>query len=121
MGGTSVAGLRVTARDRETPGHAARRRPAAREARRAPALPGLDAGEPPARVARRGRVGRPAACGRAARRQGTDRPRTERLRGAARSGRPPGTRAAGEEARAAPVPAAPPDHGYRPPATPRPP
>src|SRR5690349_13276636 len=88
-----MVALRLTARDRETLGHAARRSTDAREARRALALLDLDAGESPTRVAQRYRVSRSTVYEWAARWQDTARPRGERLRDAVRSGRPPDTRA----------------------------
>ena len=50
--------LRLTTRDRETLGHAARHGTDARQARRALALLDLDGGETPTRVAERYRVSR---------------------------------------------------------------
>ncbi len=111
-----MVALRLTARDRETLGHAARHGADAREARRALALLDLDAGEPPARVAQRYRVSRSTVYEWAARWRDTARPRADRLRDAHRSGRPPATRDAVEEALAALMPTAPTDHGYRHPA-----
>jgi transposase len=111
-----MVALRLTARDRETLGHAARHAPDAREARRALALLDLDAGESPARVAQRYRVSRSTVYEWAARWSDADRPRAARLRDADRSGRPPATRDAVEEALAALMPTAPTDHGYRHPA-----
>ena len=108
-----MVALRLTARDRDTLGHAARHTPDAREARRALALLDLDAGESPARVAVRYRVSRSTVYEWAARWQDTDRPRADRLRDADRTGRPPATRDAVEEALAALMPTTPTDHGYR--------
>jgi transposase len=111
-----MVALRLTVRDRETVGHAARHTPDAREARRALALLDLDAGESPTRVAERYRVSRSTVYEWAARWRDADRPRADRLRDADRSGRPPATRAAVESALAALMPTAPTDHGYRHPA-----
>jgi transposase len=111
-----MVALRLTARDRETLGHAARHTPDAREARRALALLDLDAGESPTRVAERYRVSRSTVYEWAARWRDADRPRADRLRDAGRSGRPPATRDAVEAALAALMPSAPTDHGYRHPA-----
>jgi transposase len=111
-----MVALRLTARDRETLGHAARRSPDAREARRALALLDLDAGESATRVAVRYRVSRSTVYEWAARWRDAERPRADRLRDADRSGRPPATRDAVEEALAALMPSAPTDHGYRHPA-----
>ena len=111
-----MVAVRLTARDREALGEAARRSPDARETRRALALLDLDAGEPPAQVAARYRVSRSTVYEWAARWHDTDRPRGDRLRDAARSGRPPATRAAAEAALAELMPTAPTAHGYRHPA-----
>jgi transposase len=88
----------------------------ARETRRGLALLDLDAGEPAARVARRYQVGRSTVYEWAARWADATRPRGERLRDAARSGRPPDTRDGVQEALAKLMPSAPTDHGYRHPA-----
>jgi transposase len=111
-----MVALRLTARDRETLGHAARHGTDAREARRALALLDLDAGEPAARVAERYRVSRSTVYEWVARWGDTDRAREDRLRDADRSGRPPETRDAVEAALAGLMPTAPTDHGYRYPA-----
>ena len=111
-----MVALRLTARDRDTLGHAARHTPDARAARRALALLDLDAGESPTRVADRYRVSRSTVYEWAARWQDADRPRADRLRDADRSGRPPATREAVEAALAGLMPTAPTDHGYRHPA-----
>jgi transposase len=111
-----MVALGLTARDRETLSEKARSSPDARETRRALALLDLDAGESPARVAGRYRVSRSTVYEWAARWGNTDRPRGERLRDADRSGRPPDTRDAVEEALADLMPTAPTDHGYRHPA-----
>jgi transposase len=111
-----MVALRLTARDRDTLGYAARHSPDAREARRALALLDLDAGESPTRVAERYRVSRSTVYAWAARWQDAARPRADRLRDAERPGRPPATRDAVEEALAALMPSAPTDHGYRHPA-----
>ena len=79
-----MVALRLTARDRETLGHSARRSTDAREARRALALLDLDAGEPPTRVAERYRVSRSTVYEWAARWRDAARPRADRLRDAAR-------------------------------------
>ena len=105
--------LRLTVRDRETLSEKARSNADARETRRALALLDLDAGEPPTRVARRYQVGRSTVYEWAARWGNTARPRADRLRDAARSGRPPATRDAAEEALAGLMPTAPAAHGYR--------
>lgn len=111
-----MVALRLTARDRETLGHAARHSTDAREARRALALLDLDAGEPPAEVADRYRVSRSTVYDWAARWNDPARPRGERLRDADRPGRPPEVRDAVEAALAALMPTAPTAHGYRHPA-----
>ena len=111
-----MVALRLTTRDRETLGHSARHSTDAREARRALALPDLDAGEAPARVAVRYRVSRSTVYEWAARWGDADRPRADRLRDADRGGRPPDTRDAVEAALAELMPSAPTDHGYRHPA-----
>ena len=111
-----MVALRLTARDRETLGHAARHSPHAREARRALALLDLDAGEPPTRVAQRYRVSRSTVYEWAARWGNTDRPRGERLRDADRSGRPPEARDGVRAVLAELMPSAPTAHGYRHPA-----
>lgn len=111
-----MVALRLTPRDRDTLGEAARHGTDAREARRALALLDLDAGEPATRVAQRYRVSRSTIYEWAARWRDTDRPRGERLQDAARSGRPPATRDAVEQALAELLPTAPTEHGYRHPA-----
>lgn len=111
-----MVALRLTARDREQLAALARASRDARETRRALALLDLDAGEPAARVAQRYRVGRSTVYEWAARWADPDRPRGERLRDAARSGRPPGTRDEVQEALAELMPSAPTAHGYRHPA-----
>jgi transposase len=111
-----MVALRLTARDREALGHAARHSTDAREARRALALLDLDAGEPPTRVAQRYRVSRSTVYDWAARWGDPGRPRATRLRDADRSGRPPETRDAVEAALAGLMPTAPTAHGYRHPA-----
>ena len=108
-----MVALRLTTRDRETLGHSARHSTDAREARRALALLDLDAGETPTRVAERYRVSRSTVYEWVARWGSADRPRADRLRDADRSGRPPDTRDAVEEALAGLMPSAPADHGYR--------
>src|SRR5690348_1870734 len=107
-----MVALRLTARDRETLSEKARSGPDARETRRALALLDLDAGEPPTRVAQRYRVSRSTVYEWAARWHDTGRPRADRLRDADRSGRPPDTRDAVEEALAELMPTAPTAHGY---------
>jgi transposase len=67
-------------------------------------------------VAQRYRVSRSTIYEWAARWGDTDRLRGERLRDAARSGRPPETRDAVEQALAGLMPTAPTEHGYRHPA-----
>ena len=111
-----MVALRLTTRDRETLGHAARHSADAGEARRALALLDLDAGEPPTEVAERYRVSRSTVYEWAARWGDTDRPRGSRLRDADRGGRPPEVRDAVEAALAELMPTAPTDHGYRHPA-----
>jgi transposase len=111
-----MVALRLTARDRETLSEKARSNADARETRRALALLDLDAGEAPARVAERYRVSRSTVYEWVARWGNTDRPRADRLRDADRSGRPPDTRDAVEEALADLMPTAPTGHGYRHPA-----
>jgi transposase len=108
-----LVALRLTARDREALSEKARSNADARKTRRAVALLDLDAGESPARVARRYQVGRSTVYDWAARWGDTARPRADRLRDAARSGRPPATRDAAEEAVAELMPTAPTAHGYR--------
>src|SRR5438309_9210948 len=111
-----MVALRLTARDRDTLAETARHSADARETRRALALLDLDAGESPTRVAERYRVSRSTVYEWAARWQDAARPRADRLRDADRSGRPPATRAAVEEALAELMPTAPSAHGYRHPA-----
>jgi transposase len=111
-----MVGLRLTARDREALSEKARHSTDARETRRALALLDLAAGEPPARVAHRYRVGRSTVYGWAARWRDAGRPRGERLRDADRPGRPPAIREAVEAVLAGLMPTAPTDHGYRHPA-----
>src|SRR5687767_15634492 len=102
-----MVALRLTARDRDALGETARRSTDARETRRALAVLDLDAGEAPTRVAQRYRVSRSTVYEWAARWGHTDRPRADRLRDAERSGRPPDTRDAVEEALAELMPGAP--------------
>jgi transposase len=111
-----MVALRLTTRDRETLGHSARHGTDAREARRALALLDLDAGEAPTRVAERYRVSRSTVYEWVARWRDAARPRADRLRDAARPGRPPDTRDAAEEVLAELMSSAPTDHGYRHPA-----
>jgi transposase len=111
-----MVALRLTARDRETLGHAARHSTGAREARRALALLDLDAGESPTRVAERYRVSRSTVYEWAARWHDAARPRGDRLRDAERSGRPPATREAVASALEGLMSTAPTAHGYRHPA-----
>src|SRR5436305_10967209 len=111
-----MVALCLTARDRETLSEKARHGTDARETRRALALLDMDAGESPTRVAERYRVSRSTVYEWAARWQGADRPRGDRLRDADRSGRPPATRAAVEGALAGLMPTAPTARGYRHPA-----
>lgn len=111
-----MVALRLTAKDRDLLGELARSSRDARETRRALALLDLDAGEPAARVAQRYQVGRSTVYQWAARWADATRPRGERLRDAARSGRPPDTRDEVQEALAKLMPTAPTDHGYRHPA-----
>ncbi|MBN9518720.1 helix-turn-helix domain-containing protein [bacterium] len=108
-----MVALRLTGRDREQLSGLARSSRSARETRRALALLDLDAGEPVARVAQRYRVGRSTVYEWAARWADATRPRGERLRDAARSGRPPGTRDGVQEVLAGLMPTAPTAHGYR--------
>jgi transposase len=105
--------LRLTARDRESLAQTARHGTDARQTRRALALLDLDVGEPATRVAQRYRVSRSTVYEWAARWHDPDRPKGERLRDAARSGRPPDTRDAAEEALAELLPTDPRTHGYR--------
>jgi transposase len=111
-----MVALRLNARDREALSEKARSNADARETRRALALLDLDAGESPTRVAERYRVGRSTVYEWAARWHDTARPRADRLRDAARPGRPPDTRDAAEEMLAELMPTAPTAHGYRHPA-----
>jgi transposase len=111
-----MVALRLTARDRDQLAALARASRDAHETRRALALLDLDAGEPATRVAARYRVGRSTVYEWAARWADATRPRADRLRDAARSGRPPDTRDAAEERLAELMPSAPTDHGYRHPA-----
>ena len=108
-----MVALRLTARDRDQLAALARARPDARQTRRALALLDPAAGQPATRVAARYQVGRSAVHERAARRADGTRPGSDRLRDAARSGRPPDTRDAAEAAAAERVPSAPTAHGYR--------
>lgn len=111
-----MAAIQLTAPDREMLADLAGSSRDARETRRALALIDLDAGEPVARVAQRYQVGRSTVYEWAARWADPSRPRGQRLRDAARSGRPPATRDAVEETLAELLPALPTDHGYRHPA-----
>ena len=111
-----MVALRLTARDRAMLSKKVRSSPDARETRRALALLDLDAGEAPAQVAQRYRVSRSTVYEWAARWENPDRPQADRLRDADRSGRPPDTRDAVEEALAELMLSAPTDHGYRHPA-----
>ena len=111
-----MVALRLTARDRESLSGKAWHSINARETRRALALLDLDAGESPTRVAERYRVSRSTVYEWAARWQDVARPRADRLRDADRSGRPPDTRDAVEEALAGLMPTPPTEHGYRHPA-----
>lgn len=111
-----MAALRLTARDREQLAALARSSRDARETRRALALLDLDAGEPVVRVAARYQVGRSTVYEWAGRWADASRPRGERLRDAARTGRPPDTRDAVAEALADLLPSAPTAHGHRHPA-----
>lgn len=111
-----MAALRLTTRDREFLADVARSSRDARETRRALALLDLDAGESVARVAARYQVGRSTVYEWAGRLGNTARPRDERLRDAARAGRPADARDAVEEALAKLMPTSPTDHGYRHPA-----
>jgi transposase len=111
-----MVALRLTAQDREALSEKARSSTDARETRRALALLDLDAGEPVPRVAARCRVGRSTVYAWAGRWDDTARPRADRLRDAARSGRPPATRDAAEGMLAELMPSAPAAHGYRHPA-----
>jgi transposase len=111
-----MVALRLTARDRGTLSETARRSTDVRETRRALALLDLDAGEPPTRVAQRYRVSRSTVYEWAARWGDTGRPRGERLRDAARPGRPPEARDGVRAVLAELMPTAPTTHGYRHPA-----
>lgn len=111
-----MVALQLTARDRDALAESARHSTDARVTRRALALLDLDAGEPPTRVAERYRVSRSTVYEWAARWGDADRPRSDRLRDADRSGRPPDTRDAVGAALADLMPTAPIDHGYRHPA-----
>lgn len=111
-----MVALRLTARDREQLAETARSSSDARETRRALALLDLDAGESATRVAQRFRVGRSTVYDWITRWQTAERPRDDRLRDAARSGRPPTTRDAAQEVLREVMPTAPLDHGYRHPA-----
>jgi transposase len=106
----------LSARDRETLGHAARHSTDAREARRALALLDLADGQKPGQVAARYRVSRSTVYEWVARWNDADRPRADRLRDAERPGRPPEQRDAVAEALAELMPTSPTDHGYRHPA-----
>jgi transposase len=111
-----MAALKLSGRDRETLEHAARHSTDARETRRALALLDLADGQTPGQVAARYRVGRSTVYEWVARWNDADRPRSERLRDAPRSGRPPEQRGAVAEQLAELMPSAPTDHGYRHPA-----
>jgi transposase len=108
-----MVALRLTARDRDQLAETARASSDARETRRALALLDLDAGESATRVAQRFQVGRSTVYDWITRWQTPERPRDERLRDAARSGRPPTARVAAQEVLREVMPTAPPDHGYR--------
>src|SRR5262245_19479276 len=111
-----MAVVALTARDRETLEHAARHSADARETRRALALLDLAGGQKPGQVAARYRVSRSTVYEWAARWNGDERPKSERLRDAGRSGRPPEQRDAVTGALAELLPTPPTDHGYQHPA-----
>jgi transposase len=111
-----MVALHLTARDRDGLAESARHSADARVTRRALALLDLDAGESPTRVAERYRVSRSTVYEWAARWGDTDRPRSDRLRDADRSGRPPDSRDAVGAAVADLMPTAPTVHGDRHPA-----
>ena len=108
--------VQLTARDREALEQAARHSTDARETRRALALLDLADGQKPGRVAARYRVGRSTVYEWVARWNDKQRPKSERLRDAERSGRPPEQRDAVAEVLGELMPTAPTDHGYRHPA-----
>ena len=108
--------VQLTTRDRETLEQAARHSTDARETRRALALLDLADGQTPGHVAARYRVGRSTAYEWVARWNDKQRPKSERLRDAERSGRPPEQRDAVAEVLGELLPTAPTDHGYRHPA-----
>ena len=85
-----MVALRLSARDRKALDEAARHRADARRVSRASALLDLDAGELPGRIADRYQVSRSTVYKWTARWRDPDRPRGDRLRDAARSGRPTG-------------------------------
>jgi transposase len=111
-----MAALKLSGRDREALEQAARHSTDARETRRALALLDLADGQTPGQVAARYRVGRSTVYEWVARWNDADRPRSERLRDAPRSGRPPEQRDAVAGQLAELMPSAPTDHGYRHPA-----
>jgi transposase len=111
-----MAALKLSGRDREAVEQAARHSTDARETRRALALLDLADGQTPGQVAARYRVGRSTVYEWVARWNDADRPRSERLRDAPRSGRPPEQRDAVAGQLAELMPSAPTDHGYRHPA-----
>jgi transposase len=108
-----MAALELTGRDRELLEHAARHSADARETRRALALLDLAGGQKPGQVAARYRVGRSTVYDWVARWNDAQRPKSDRLRDAERSGRPPQQRGAVAEALAELMPTVPTDHGYR--------
>jgi transposase len=108
-----MAALKLTARDREALEQAARHSTDARETRRALALLDLADGQTPGRVAARYRVGRSTVYDWVGRWNDAQRPKSDRLRDAERSGRPPQQRDAVAEQLAELMPTAPTDHGYR--------
>src|SRR5438093_4184442 len=111
-----MALMRLTARDRATLEQAARHSGDARSARRALALLDLADGQRPGQVAARYRVSRSTVYEWVARWDDAGRPKSERLRDADRSGRPPEQRDAVACALAELMPTPPTDRGYRHPA-----
>lgn len=111
-----MALVQLTARDRATLEQAARHSADARETRRALALLDLADGNKPGQVAARYRVSRSTVYEWVARWDDAERPKSDRLRDAGRSGRPPEQRDAVAEALAELMPTPPTDHGYRHPA-----